>query len=63
MVSLLGLSNHWAWQVERARVLAAAGGSARADVLQYHQRRTSRIGMPVALSLVISSIQPRSRSE
>src|SRR5262249_61087641 len=30
------LSNHWAWQVERARALAAAAGSARADVLQYH---------------------------
>jgi aryl-alcohol dehydrogenase-like predicted oxidoreductase len=36
MVGLLGLSNHWAWQVERARALAAAAGSARADVLQYH---------------------------
>lgn len=36
MVGLSGLSNHWAWQVERARVLAAAGRSARADVLQYH---------------------------
>jgi aryl-alcohol dehydrogenase-like predicted oxidoreductase len=33
---LLGLSNHWAWQVERARSLAAAAGSARAGVLQYH---------------------------
>jgi aryl-alcohol dehydrogenase-like predicted oxidoreductase len=35
-VGLLGLSNHWAWQVERARNLAAAAGSARVDVLQYH---------------------------
>jgi aryl-alcohol dehydrogenase-like predicted oxidoreductase len=35
-VGLLGLSNHWAWQVDRARGLAAAAGSARADVLQYH---------------------------
>jgi aryl-alcohol dehydrogenase-like predicted oxidoreductase len=35
-VGLLGLSNHWAWQVERARALAVAAGSARADVLQYH---------------------------
>jgi aryl-alcohol dehydrogenase-like predicted oxidoreductase len=35
-VGLLGLSNHWAWQVERARGLAASAGSARADVLQYH---------------------------
>ena len=32
-VGLLGLSNHWAWQVERARNLATAAGSARADVL------------------------------
>jgi aryl-alcohol dehydrogenase-like predicted oxidoreductase len=36
MVGLLGLSNHWAWQVERARGLAAAAGSAQASVLQYH---------------------------
>jgi aryl-alcohol dehydrogenase-like predicted oxidoreductase len=35
-VGLLGLSNHWAWQVERARCLAAAAGTARTDVLQYH---------------------------
>jgi aryl-alcohol dehydrogenase-like predicted oxidoreductase len=35
-VGLLGLSNHWAWQVERARSLAAAAGTAQADVLQYH---------------------------
>lgn len=36
VVGLLGLSNHWAWQVERSRGLAAAAGTARADVLQYH---------------------------
>jgi aryl-alcohol dehydrogenase-like predicted oxidoreductase len=36
VVGLLGLSNHWAWQVERARSLAAAAGGTRADVLQYH---------------------------
>jgi len=36
VVGLLGLSNHWAWQVERARDLAAAAGTTRADVLQYH---------------------------
>ena len=36
LVGLLGLSNHWAWQVERARGLAATAGSARTDVLQYH---------------------------
>ena len=35
-VGLLGLSNHWAWQVERARTVATAAGIARADVLQYH---------------------------
>ena len=35
-VGLLGLSNHWAWQLERARSLAAAAGTARAGVLQYH---------------------------
>jgi aryl-alcohol dehydrogenase-like predicted oxidoreductase len=35
-VGLLGLSNHWAWQVERARALAAAAGTAKAAVLQYH---------------------------
>ena len=35
-VGLVGLSNHWAWQVERARGLAAAAGTAQADVLQYH---------------------------
>jgi aryl-alcohol dehydrogenase-like predicted oxidoreductase len=35
-VGLLGLSNHWAWQVERARSLAVAAGSAKAEVLQYH---------------------------
>lgn len=36
VVGLLGLSNHWAWQVERARSLAAAAGTARAALLQYH---------------------------
>ena len=33
-VGLLGLSNHWAWQLERARTLAA--GRAQVNVLQYH---------------------------
>jgi aryl-alcohol dehydrogenase-like predicted oxidoreductase len=36
VVGLLGLSNHWAWQVERSRGLAGAAGTAKADVLQYH---------------------------
>jgi aryl-alcohol dehydrogenase-like predicted oxidoreductase len=35
-VSLLGLSNHWSWQVERAQGIATAAGSALASVLQYH---------------------------
>jgi aryl-alcohol dehydrogenase-like predicted oxidoreductase len=35
-VGLLGLSNHWAWQAERARGLAIAAGHATAEVLQYH---------------------------
>jgi aryl-alcohol dehydrogenase-like predicted oxidoreductase len=33
---LLGVSNHWAWRVERARGLAAAAGLPGYDVLQYH---------------------------
>ncbi|WP_406100298.1 aldo/keto reductase [Streptomyces sp. NBC_01013] len=43
-VGLLGVSNHWAWQVERARALAAAAGLPGYEVLQYHhsylRRRT-----------------------
>lgn len=35
-VGLLGLSNFWAWQLERARRLADTLGVARADVFQYH---------------------------
>jgi aryl-alcohol dehydrogenase-like predicted oxidoreductase len=35
-VGLLGVSNHWAWQVERARTLAAAAGLPGYEVLQYH---------------------------
>ena len=35
-VGLLGVSNHWAWQVERARALAAAAGLPGYEVLQYH---------------------------
>jgi aryl-alcohol dehydrogenase-like predicted oxidoreductase len=34
-VGLLGVSNHWAWRVERARGLAAAAGVAGYEVLQY----------------------------
>jgi aryl-alcohol dehydrogenase-like predicted oxidoreductase len=35
-VGLLGLSNYWAWQVERARALAAAAGVPGCEVLQHH---------------------------
>jgi aryl-alcohol dehydrogenase-like predicted oxidoreductase len=35
-VGLLGLSNHWAWQLERSRALARDAGTATADVLQFH---------------------------
>jgi aryl-alcohol dehydrogenase-like predicted oxidoreductase len=34
-VGLLGVSNHWAWRVERARSLAAAAGRPGYEVLQY----------------------------
>ena len=34
-VGLLGVSNHWAWRVERARSLAAAAGLPGYEVLQY----------------------------
>ncbi|MFB7311309.1 aldo/keto reductase [Streptomyces sp. NPDC056192] len=35
-VGLLGVSNHWAWQVERARALAEAAGLPGYEVLQHH---------------------------
>jgi len=35
-VGLLGVSNHWAWRVERARSLAEAAGLPGYEVLQYH---------------------------
>jgi aryl-alcohol dehydrogenase-like predicted oxidoreductase len=47
-VGLLGVSNHWAWRVERARSLAAATGLPGYEVLQYHhsylQQRTDLPG-------------------
>lgn len=48
-VGLLGLSNFWVWQLERARRLADADGVARADVFQYHHtylRMRTDIGDP-----------------
>jgi aryl-alcohol dehydrogenase-like predicted oxidoreductase len=45
-VGLLGVSNHWAWRVERARTLASAARLPGYEVLQYHhsylRRRTDR---------------------
>ncbi|RFU88375.1 aldo/keto reductase [Streptomyces triticagri] len=47
-VGLLGVSNHWAWRVERARGIAAAAGLPGYEVLQYHhtylRRRTDLPG-------------------
>jgi aryl-alcohol dehydrogenase-like predicted oxidoreductase len=50
-VGLLGVSNHWAWQVERARNLAAAAGLPGYEVLQYqHSYLRPRTDLPGALS-------------
>jgi aryl-alcohol dehydrogenase-like predicted oxidoreductase len=47
-VGVLGVSNNWAWRVERARSLAAAAGLPGYEVLQYHhsylRRRTDLPG-------------------
>jgi aryl-alcohol dehydrogenase-like predicted oxidoreductase len=46
-VGLLGVSNHWAWQVERARSLAAAAGLPGYEVLQYqHSYLRPRTDLP-----------------
>ena len=50
-VGLLGASNHWAWQVERARALAATAGLPGYDVLQYaHTYLRPRTDVPGLLS-------------
>ena len=36
LVGLLGVSNHWAWQVERSRAAAASAGMPGYEMLQYH---------------------------
>ena len=36
LVGLVGLSNYWSWQIERARMLAAAAGLPGCQVLQHH---------------------------
>ena len=41
-VGLLGVSNHWAWQAERARAIAAAAGLPGFEVLQYHHTYLQR---------------------
>jgi aryl-alcohol dehydrogenase-like predicted oxidoreductase len=46
-VGLLGVSNHWAWRVERARTLAAAAGLPGYEVLQYqHSYLRARSDLP-----------------
>jgi aryl-alcohol dehydrogenase-like predicted oxidoreductase len=46
-VGLLGVSNHWAWQVERARSLAGAAGLPGYEVLQYqHSYLRPRTDLP-----------------
>ncbi|MBO1331055.1 aldo/keto reductase [Streptomyces sp. VRA16 Mangrove soil] len=50
-VGLLGVSNHWAWQVERARAIARAEGLAGYEVLQYqHSYLRHRTDLPDQLS-------------
>jgi aryl-alcohol dehydrogenase-like predicted oxidoreductase len=48
-VALLGVSNHRAWRVERARAIAHATGVAGYEVLQYHRtylRHRTRVPSP-----------------
>jgi aryl-alcohol dehydrogenase-like predicted oxidoreductase len=50
-VGLLGVSNHWAWRVERARSVAAAAGLPGYEVLQYqHSYLRPRTDLPGLLS-------------
>ncbi|MFC9266961.1 aldo/keto reductase [Streptomyces zhihengii] len=50
-VGLLGVSNHWAWKVERARATAAARGLPGFEVLQYsHSYLRRRTDLSDALS-------------
>jgi aryl-alcohol dehydrogenase-like predicted oxidoreductase len=51
VVGLLGVSNHWAWMVERARAVAAASGLPGYEVLQYcHTYLRQRADSPSWLS-------------
>ena len=50
-VGLLGVSNHWAWRVERARGMAASAGLPGYEVLQYqHSYLRPRTDLPGLLS-------------
>ena len=50
-VGMLGVSNHWAWKVERSRSLAAAAGLPGYEVLQYqHSYLRGRSDLPGSLS-------------
>ncbi|MFI7007732.1 aldo/keto reductase [Streptomyces sp. NPDC050145] len=50
-VGLLGVSNHWAWQVERCRAIARAEGLPRYELLQYqHSYLRHRTDLPSPLS-------------
>lgn len=50
-VGLLGVSNHWAWQVERARAIARAEGLPGYELLQYqHSYLRHRTDLPSPLS-------------
>jgi len=50
-VGVLGVSNHWAWKVERSRNLAAAAGLPGYEVLQYqHSYLRARTDMSTGLS-------------
>lgn len=70
-VGLLGMSNFWAWQLERARRLADTAGVARPDVFQYHhtylRMRTDlpdpRFGEPGEFGAADGSILSYLRSE
>jgi aryl-alcohol dehydrogenase-like predicted oxidoreductase len=55
-VGLLGVSNHWAWRVERARSLAAAAGLPGYEVLQYqHSYLRPRTDLPDGMPGIVSS--------
>lgn len=50
-VGLLGVSNHWAWKVERARSIAKASGLPGYELLQYqHSYLRHRTDLPSQLS-------------